>query len=165
MGEDVGGLTAEELTAVRTLIEIEKIRKKKLLYSQLMDSLRHEEFAELYTEDAIGEWGPFGTWHGREKILERIKLQFEGKPAFNWLHMTTNLWIELTGADTAVSRCYLHDVNTEPRPNISPTAWFGLYEEDWLKVDGDWKIKHHRIHFLWPGRELSSGFPREIAAS
>ena len=165
MGQEIGGLTAEELAAVRTLLEIEKIRRKKLLYSHLMDSNRHEEFAELYTEDAIGEWGPFGTWHGRDKILERIKFQFEGKQPFNWLHMTTNLGIELTGPDTAVSRCYLQDVITEADKRTSPTAWFAIYEEDWLKVDGDWKIKHHRIHFLWPSRELSSGFPRLITPS
>ena len=153
--------TAEEMRQLRKLLEVEKIRKKKLLYSQLMDGNDPEGFANLYTEDAIAEWGPFGTWHGRAAILEQ-SYYTKGKPEFNWFHMTTNLWIELTGPDTAISRCYLHDVCNEPVPNVSPTWQFGVYEEDWVKIDGEWFIKHHRIFFLWPKRYPGDTFATKM---
>ena len=152
--------TAEEGRELRRLLEIEKIRKKKLLYAHLLDSVYPEAFVELYAEDATGDWGPFGTWSGREELIERIRAQFGDKPPYNYLHMTSNLWVELTGPTTATSRGYLHDVCTEPLPNVSPTAWFGLYEEDWVKIDGEWKIKHTRVNFLWPDRQPCEGFPR-----
>ena len=152
--------TAEELRDLRRLLEIEKIRKKKMLYAHLLDSAHLEAFTELYTEDPTGDWGPFGTWRGRDALLERVKAIFGVKPPYNYLHMTSNLWIELTGPATATSRGYLHDVCTEPLPNVSPTAWFGLYEEDWVKVDGEWKIQHTRVNFLWPSRDPCEGFPR-----
>jgi hypothetical protein len=158
---DEPSLTPDEIAQFRRFLEVEKIRKKKLLYSQLMDGRDPEGFANLYTEDAIAEWGQFGNWRGRDQILEQSRYT-EGKPQFNWLHMTTNLWIELTGPDTATSRCYLHDVCMEPLPNISPTMQFGIYEEDWVKVDGDWKIRHHRIFFLWPVRQAKEVFARPI---
>ena len=154
-------LTSDEIAQLRRFFEIEKIRKKKMLYSQLMDARNSEGFANLYAEDAVAEWGPWGTWHGRDQILEHIRYT-EDKPQFNWIHMTTNLWIELTGPNTATSRCYLHDVLTEPHPNINPSIQFGIYEEDWVKVGGDWKIKHHRIFFLWPKREAADAFASQM---
>ena len=152
--------TAEEGREIRKLLEIEKIRRKKLLYAHLLDSVHPEAFVELYAEDATGDWGPFGAWRGREELIGRIRAQFGSKPRYNYLHMTSNLWIELTGPTTATSRAYLHDVCTEPLPNVSPTAWFGLYEEDWVKIDGEWKIQHTRVNFLWPDRQPCEGFPR-----
>jgi hypothetical protein len=159
------GLTAEEVAELRKLLEVEKIRKKKVLYSQLMDGLDVEGFANLYVEDAICEWGPFGSFQGRGQIVERLKVEFAGKPLFNYLHMTTNLWVELTSPTSAVSRCYLHDVCTEVQPRSIPTFGHALYEEDWVKVDGDWKIRHHRIHWLWPERSVSSDFPKGMTPS
>jgi hypothetical protein len=147
-------LTAEEIAELRTLLEVEKIRKKKNQYSHRFDSLDAEGFADLYTEDAIGEWGPFGRHEGRDAIRAAVAGAMEGQPLYAWLHMTTNLWIELTGEDTAASRCYLHDVLTIPHARNAPTAWFGIYEEDWVKQDGTWKIRRHRIFFLWPTREV-----------
>ena len=149
---DEGPLTTEEIGQLRRFFEVEKIKKKKMLYSQLMDGGEFEAFVQLYTPDCHCEWGPFGTHDGHEGV-RKITGFMGGRPQFNWLHMTTNLWVELTGPDTASSRCYLHDVITEPHPNISPTARYAVYEEDWVKIDGDWKIRNHRIYFLWPTRE------------
>lgn len=153
-------LSAEDLADLKTFLEVERIRRKKVLYAHLLDSVHPEAFVELYADDATGDWGPFGSWSGRNALLERIRGQFGEKPPYNWLHMTSNLWVELTGPTTATSRGYLHDVCTEPLPNVSPTAWFGLYEEDWEKIDGDWKIRHTRVNFLWPERKPCDDFPR-----
>lgn len=147
-----GPLTPEEIGQLRRFFEVEKIKKKKMLYSQLMDGRDPEGFVNLYAEDCYCDWGPWGIHHGRDSI-RAVSQYTVDKPQFNWMHMTSNLWVELTGDDTATSRCYLHDICTEPVPNVSPTWRYGVYEEDWVKIDGDWKIKNHRIFFLWPVRE------------
>jgi len=158
-------LTPDQIDEVQKLLEIEKIRKKKNLYSQLMDSHNFEGFADLYTEDAVGDWGKFGTWHGRDKILERIKYEYTGREPYDSLHYTTNLWIEMTGPDSASSRCYLFDVDNRPKPRLNPIAEFALYEEDWVRIDVDWKINRHRIFFLWPDRAVPEGFPSPKSAT
>ena len=57
--------TSEEIKELRTLLEIEKIKKTKLLYSQLMDSRDIDGLAERFAEDAICEVGPdYGVWTG-----------------------------------------------------------------------------------------------------
>ncbi|WP_396655742.1 nuclear transport factor 2 family protein [Microbacterium sp.] len=162
------GFTRDEIADLRKLLDIERIRKKKVLYSHLIDSRDFAGFADLYTEDAVGEWGPFGNWSGREQIHDAVAGYLASRPAYSGLHITSNMWIEKTGQDTATSRCYLHDVNTEQPPNVSHVAWFAVYEEDWVRIGGDWKISHHRIYFLWPSREVdrvSGEFPHPIEIS
>jgi hypothetical protein len=162
MTDDV--LSIDEIRELRKLLELEKIRKKRLLFSQLMDSGDLDGLVALYAEDATGDWAHAGTWSGRDAILGKIAV-LAGKPTYNWLHMTTNLWIELTTSTVALSRCYFHNLSTEFNPRMSPTVWLGIYEEDWVKIDGDWKIKHQRIHYLWPKREVSEDFPRKMQTS
>ena len=149
---DEGPLTPEEIGQLRRFFEVEKIKKKKMLYSQLMDGRDPEAFVQLYCEDAHCDWGLWGKHDGHEAIRKLSQFTI-GKPQFNWFHMTANHWVELTGDDTATSRCYLHDICMEPKPNVSPTVRYGVYEEDWVKIGEDWKIKNHRIFFLWPTRD------------
>ncbi len=155
-------LTREEVAEVRRYLEVQKIRKKKeVLYSHLMDGRDPNAWAELFTEDATGDWGKYGNPRGREEI--RLKLQYKlDQPQYSGFHMTTNYWIELTSDTTATGRSYLQDVSMAPRPNQHPVVEFGVYEEDWVKIDGDWKIKHHRCFFFWPVRE--PGTEDEFAA-
>src|SRR5579863_3103266 len=157
--------TAEEIVELRKLLDIEKIRKAKLLYSHLMDGRDYDGLAQLYAEDAVGEWGPFGTWHGRAAIHERMLTEYSGGLPYDGLHFTTNMWVELTGPTTAISRCYLHDVLNEPNPRTNPVIYFAIYDEDWEKIAGEWKIKRSRIQFLWPERLPYEGFPRPMAVT
>ena len=54
-------LSSSEIEELRELLEKEKIRKLKQLYSHLMDSNQIDALADLFTEDAICEFGrPLG---------------------------------------------------------------------------------------------------------
>src|SRR5579862_1159375 len=125
--------TAEEIAELRTLLEIEKIRKLRTLYSQLMDLQDIDGLADLLTEDAVCEFGPHGTWRGRDEIRANWHGWFGNAAAtgkgvpYGGFHMTTNLWIELTGPDSAISRSYLQSVYHEPNPRVSPIGLFGMY--------------------------------------
>src|ERR1700761_7679232 len=96
--------TAEEIKELRTLLDVAKIKKVKDLYSMLMDGRDYDALAEIYAEDAVGEWGAFGTWHGREEIRQAMIRSYEGQIPYDGLHCTTNMWVEMTGATTAISR-------------------------------------------------------------
>jgi hypothetical protein len=152
--------TAEEISELRKLLDVAKIKKVKDLYSQLMDGRDFDRLANIYAEDAVGEWGAFGTWHGRKEIHAAMVSSYEGQIPYDGLHCTTNMWVELTGETTAISRTYLHDVLNEANPRTNPVIWFAIYDEDWEKIAGEWKIKRSQIHFLWPERHVHEGFPR-----
>jgi hypothetical protein len=163
--------TPEEIAELRTLLEVEKIRKLRNLYSQLMDLQDIDGLANLLTEDAVCEFGPHGTWHRRDAIRASWHNWFNNAAAtgkglpYGGFHMTTNLWIELTGPDSAISRSYLQSVYHEPDPRVSPIGLFGMYDEDYRKIAGAWKISHCRFHILWPKRDTRDGFPRTMPRS
>jgi hypothetical protein len=170
MGADAP-FTPEEIAELRKLLEVEKIRKLRLLYTHLMDMQDIEALAELVTEDAICEFGPHGTWRGRDEIRANWHKWFSNADAtgrglaYGGFHMNTNLWVELTGPDSAMSRSYLQSVYHEPNPRVSPIGLFGIYDEDYRKIDGAWKISHIRFPILWPKRITEEEFPRPMARS
>ena len=156
-------LTPEEVADARRLLNIEKIKKTKLLYSQLMDSRDIDALAEIFADDAICEFGPYGTWSGKAEIHANYKKvfgpggDFDSRLAYNGFHVTTNQWVELTSDTTAVSRTYLIDTLHDPNPRTNPIIWLGLYDEAYVKVGSDWKIKRSTLQYLWPDRIITDG--------
>ncbi len=152
-------LNSDEIQELRDLLEIEKIRKVKLLYSLLMDSGQIDALADLFTEDAVCEFGPeYGNWEGRETIRSNYHGVFDAQGHFDTMHHCTNHYVELTSPETATGRSYLIDIMTNTKPEDQPIVWFGLYDEDYLKVAGQWLIKRCSLQFLWPKRMTMPGF-------
>ncbi|MFL2503928.1 MAG: nuclear transport factor 2 family protein [Candidatus Azotimanducaceae bacterium] len=152
-------LSSSEIGELRELLEKEKIRKVKQLYSHLMDSNQIDALADLFTEDAICEFGPeYGTWEGRETIRTNYKGVFAEFNRFDAMHHVTNHYIDILGPDTAEGRSYLHDVMTTVEPEGQPVVWYGLYDEDYRKVDGTWLISRSTLQFLWPQKMVTNTF-------
>ena len=154
----MGEFTADEIKRLRELLEIDAIRKTRFLYSQLIDTGRTDELANLFTKDAVCDFGPYGRWEGRDTIGANYREIDPGSP-FATMHSTTNHWVELTGLDTAVGRSYLIDVVADKKPEENPIVWLGIYDEDYTKIDGHWLISRCRLQFMWPERHLTDGFP------
>lgn len=158
---DNAPFTDEEIARLRELLEIDAIRKTKMLYSQLMDSRETDALADIFTEDALCEFGPYGKWEGRETIRKNYHEVLNGtiKIPFGAMHNTNNHWVELTSATTAVGRSYLIDVVTHTPADENPIVWFGLYDESYRKVDGQWQISRCTLQFFWPERHITGDFP------
>jgi ketosteroid isomerase-like protein len=153
------GFTDGEIKELRELLEKEKIRKLKQLYSHLMDSHQIDALADIFTEDAVCEFGPeYGNWEGRETIRTNYKGVFEGQEQFGAMHHITNHYIDMTGPDTAKGRSYLLDAVTTVEPEEQPIMWLGLYDEEYRKVDGQWLISKCSLQFLWPQRMTMPAF-------
>lgn len=157
--------TPEEIEELRTLLEIEKIRKVKLFYSQHMDARDIDALIDIVAEDCVCEYGPYGVWRGRKQIYDGWKAVFKDGIPYGGFHATTNQWIEMTSPTTAKSRTYLHDISNEPDPRANPVVWYGVYDEIYEKIDGAWKMKLCRLEFLWPKRIVSEGFPDFMPAA
>ncbi len=155
-----GGLTSEEVAELRKLLDIERIRKVMQLYSHLFDSRDWNGFMDLYLDDAVCEWGHLGTWHGREQILPRLVEGHRDRLPYDGFHMTTNLWVDVTGPDTARSRSYLLDV--WETASDDPIVGYATYEHDYKKINGEWKISHTVIEWIWPKRVVTDDYPRAL---
>ena len=152
-------ITAGELKELRELLEIEKIHKLKMLYAHLMDSHQIDALADLFTEDAVCEFGPeYGNWEGRETIRANYHGVFDEGDQFGAMHHQANHFVDLTGPETATGRSYLLDVMTTVKPEEQPIVWFGLYDEEYRKTKGQWLISKCSLQFLWPQRMTMPDF-------
>lgn len=157
-------LTDEELQKVRQMIEIDEIKRTKLLYSHLMDTVRIDDLAEIFTEDAICEFGAFGTWEGRETIRANYHEVEKDVPPFGAMHGTCDHLVELTGPDTARGRSYLFEPATSKSADENPFIYLGVYDEEYRKVEGKWLIARCTLQFFWPERQLTGDFPGDFPA-
>jgi SnoaL-like domain len=148
-------LTADEIIRLRRLLDVEEIRRVRLLYSHLLDAGETNALAQVFAEDAVCHFGPYGTWEGRETIHAGYLKSYETdvKMPFGTLHNTVDHRVELTSETTAVGRCYLNDVITHegavtPRPQgWMPIVWFAVYDDEYRKDDdGKWRISRMELH-------------------
>jgi hypothetical protein len=144
------------VTTIENLIDIHEIKNLRILYSAYFDGQEIDKLMELLTPDVVCEFGPEygGNWEGHETIRANFLsyMDREGQP-WSVMHAITNHIIELTGPDTAKGRCYLLDLNLADG-NPDPLFLFGVYDDLYKKVDGNWLIYRTRIDFLWPTRHI-----------
>ena len=134
---------------VDELADLEAIRRAKHYYSWYYDSLDLEGLLGLFTDDAVCDFGPYGTWEGIDAIRSGYELNLarEGTP-FSTIHAMANQVIDLNGDGTARSRCFLLDI-VMGDGDVNPLRLLGIYDEDFRKEGGQWKISRSRIDFLW----------------
>lgn len=151
---------------LETLLIKEEVSQLRLAYSAHFDSANLDALVDLFTEDAVCDFGDYGKWEGRDVIREQYRdnIARVGE-AFDSLHIVTNPWITITGPDTAHGRWYLVDCLTRQTPasgmvtqggHANPMLYLALYEDDYRKVGDVWKIAYTRLHFLWPNREFKA---------
>lgn len=143
-----------EISRLRQLLEVEAIRRLRLDYSFYMDLRDLDRMIELFTEDALCEYGPYGSWHGKATILENYKttLSAELAPPFSSFHVNSNHRIDLVSDSFAVGQCYLTDIVTHVAPTENPLLWYAVYDEEYTKLAGQWKFSRSSLQFLWPER-------------
>ncbi len=144
------------MNALEKLAEIEAIKQLRIQYSHYFDGQDVSALADLFTDDAVCEFGPDygGDWVGKETIRANFNQwsQGEGEP-YSVLHATTNPLIRLIDENTAHGRWYLIDLRTKEGVE-NPLILFGIYDDLYRKVAGRWLIHRTRIDFLWPKRAV-----------
>jgi hypothetical protein len=151
-----------ERSASEKLLDIEEIRKLRILYSHYLDSNDVDNLMTLFTEDAVCDFG-FGLWHDHDtfrKNWAEVHRQYDknGKGTYPYMHAICNHWIELTGPDIAEGRCYLTDwVTADAKGN--PLLLLAVYADEYKRDGGRWKFNRCRIDYIWPDRNVGGGHP------
>jgi hypothetical protein len=157
------------LEAVRTpmaaheVVTVENIKKLRVLYAHFLDTKNLEGLASLFTPNAVVDAG-LGVWRGRDEIragLAAAFLDYDKKNlgSYPFMHPMVNQWVEITGADSALGRCYLVDFATERDPKENPLLLLASYADEYSRVDGRWYINRSRLDIVWPARNIGGGDP------
>jgi hypothetical protein len=123
------------------LREIEAIKRLKYKYFRCLDLKRWEEMKECFVADATCAYdsGKY-AYQGRDAILGFLVGAMD-RPTFLTMHHGHHPEIDLTSATTARGVWALEDtvIDTEGGITIRGAAY---YEDEYVKIDGAWKIKH-----------------------
>jgi uncharacterized protein (TIGR02246 family) len=120
--------------------EIAAIERLKYRYMRCLDQKRWDELAACFTDDATTAYGGGkSTFAGRDAIM-RFLVDAMDRPSFLSSHRVHHPEIELTSPSTARGTWALEDFVLDPeRKLIIQGAAF--YEDEYVKVDGQWRIR------------------------
>ena len=124
---------------IKNLEDIEAIRRLKGKYAYFADTKDVPGFMSLVADDAVWE---FGKWGGRYEGKEAIRKFSEDVTLKNYslmLHNFHEVSIEVKG-DIATGIWYFLVPATSVKEERA--EWLGgMYEEKYVKVNGEWKFK------------------------
>lgn len=128
-------------TLMQEVIDREEIRTLPVRYCHCVWQKDLNGYANLFTED-----GAFSTSdpslpraQGRAELMKMIGGQLDAAKPRPFIH---NHVIELLGSDRAKGTCYV-----EVRLLRNGKKWLltGWYDDEYAKVDGEWKFKSRQI--------------------
>lgn len=146
------------MNAIEEVVALEAIRKVKYLYAHHLDAKNLEGLVELFTEDAVCEFGSsYGEWRGRDEIRAGFQIEIDKVRGIDYpfMHAVTTPWVEITAADTATAKWFLLEMGTESTEVEAPLRLTGVYTDTYKKIDGRWRIAHTHLDFTWPMRDVS----------
>ena len=144
---------------IEELLQIEAIRQLRVLYSHNFDGKRLAELVDLFTDDAVCEFGPEygGDWVGKLQIRANYAKYLESEgPEFGVLHAVTNHNVTLVDASTALgggliwrttsgkTPCFVDRVDTANEGQLR--AQFAIPHSVWtIAVLGRYDLSQHRL--------------------
>lgn len=142
-------------SSASVLSEIEAIRQLKYAYFRLLDTKRFEELGELLTENATSAFqsGEL-SYDGRAAIVGFLTKAL-GDSGIVTMHTGHHPEITLTGDGAATGTWYLEDLVVVQGADfeIHGTA---LYSDEYVKVDGSWRISHTGYERIFERRRKPS---------
>jgi hypothetical protein len=126
---------------ITRLEDIEAIKQLKARYAQICDDMHNPDtIASVFSEDGIWENEDLGKATGHEEISALFST-FRDMFSFSQ-HNMSNPVITVDG-ERATGIWYImspHDVTEDNRK-----TWIAArYDDDYVKVDGEWKYQHLR---------------------
>lgn len=138
----------EELaTIIQELRDIEALKTLKARYCHLVDARQWEELAQLFVEDAVCDYGFFGTFTGRKNIIEGFFKGAVSAASSFMVHMVHNPVIEVNG-DRATAKWYL-TAQTTHKPSGQAVWAMGIYDDCFLRGDVGWQISSLTFEFKY----------------
>lgn len=144
------------LARIVTLEDIEAIRALKARYAEGADRCigaptagHAAALADLFTEDASAEYGPFGRFEGRDQLIRAFHEVIPGAAVWS-RHYFTNPTIEVHGNQATGHYYFL--VAAVMRGAPGPINMWGTYEDRYVKTVKGWRLSSLIADFVEPPR-------------
>jgi hypothetical protein len=132
--DDIGKLRA----ALSHLEDLEAIRTVKARYCHLVDARRWDELQDLWTDDAVCDYGFFGCYRGREEIMTKFFKELVESTSSFMAHMVHNPVVEVNGDEASGSWYLTAQTTIEP---LRQAVWvMGIYQDRFRRVGDAWKF-------------------------
>jgi len=144
---------------VEKLDAIEACKQLRARYFRLIDTKKFDELYEVFTEDAsfdsteappsedggkVDGMGEAEVWHGVDMIVDKIRSSII--PEMICSHMGHTCELKVTSDTTAEGIHPFHDRILIP--GAVTMHGYAYYYDTYEKVEGEWKIKSTKIHWL-----------------
>lgn len=149
-------LPADPPSRLDRLESLEALRDLKSRYARLADlalgspSAAHAAaLADLFTNDAVANYGFFGTFTGRNALLNAFENILPAGTRWS-AHYIVNPLLTVNG-DTAEGTWsfLIHAVPRNP-PDAGQVTFFGQYAEKYRRNNGTWKISELVVSYSSP---------------
>lgn len=160
------GSTAALERRVQQLEDQEAIRQVLIAYGEYLDARDYAGYASLFARDGV--WtGGFGSATGPAAIQEMLEKNLgKAEPGFinkSNFHLMTTMVVEVHG-DTATARSrytfFTASGDNKPVPSLA-----GRYVDEFVRENGQWKIKHRTTHGVVPWRDGNAPPPAAAPAN
>jgi len=108
-----------------------------------------------FTGDCRLDYGDIGCWSGADEVVEWMRQTHQGLT--HTLHRVTNPVVDIVGDSQAKARSYVHAVIVSPQDPDRPIHAYGRYEDELVKLDGEWRIARRRFVLAHAGQLAPDG--------
>jgi len=138
------------------LESLEALRDLKARYARFADlalgapsAANAANLADLFTDDAVADYGFFGTFTGRAALLNAFENILPAGTRWS-AHYIVNPLLTVDG-DTAQGTWsfLIHAVPRNP-PDAGQVTFFGQYAEKYRRTNGVWKISELAVSYSSP---------------
>jgi 3-phenylpropionate/cinnamic acid dioxygenase small subunit len=135
--------TLDRLLAEQAIVEL------TVRYCRALDERDFEKLRQIFLPDCTALYGPIKL-EGVEAVMARCSEALDLLDASQ--HIVTNHQVTID-AERAVSRCYFHAqhvryaaADTDRGPHFIVA---GRYEDQLVRVNSDWRIRHRVLTAMW----------------
>jgi hypothetical protein len=112
-------------------------------YAEACDTRRWALFDDVFTPDAVGDFGPDFQVRGRDAIVGMVALHLGGCGPTQ--HLLGNYVVDVDGSEATTS-CKIRAFHIGAgRDDNRSYEVFGEYHDRLVRVNGTWRIRHRRM--------------------
>jgi hypothetical protein len=134
-------------TTTQELADKQAIRELQVLYAYTIDAGAYDDLDKVFTPEAVADYGRAGHITGLEAIKGICRDALEPLTAAQHLNASHHARIH---GDTATASCYLNvHLHRDNTPGGDHLEMGGRYDDQLVRTDDGWKIKHRKLTILW----------------
>lgn len=138
------------------LEDLEALGRLKSLYAVNADKVLRTPsrahavaLSELFTDDAVGDYGFFGRFEGKAALLDAFENVLPAGTGWS-THYLANPVLDVQGSQASGTWYFLIYAQAKSPPFGPTQNFFGHYEDQYVKSGGIWRHSSLIVHYAVP---------------